>query len=387
MFATLRRLPPRAALLFGCTIAVLVMLSVVRMLGVVPANIQLYVVTPLVYAGLAIFAYFLLGGATSHIRHQHQREQIVLGVFVVWFVAYFVSGMVTTYSHNALCSDITTVLQNLGVFGLSAVLFEYVRYATLVLAGRRNVVWFGIVVAIFYGLALADPSRFMHLTNVSEFIKLMVSYMMPIMSVSYLMTYVMATSGLRIALLLRLGLVASTVLLPIVPKYDWYLQGLSMLLLAISVFVSLDHLGQSTGAERHVRHQHLMHRFSDVIMLVAMLGLVAFMMGVFAYHPLAIMSNSMQPVFSRGSMVIVQARTPEMDIAIGDIVQYQGEDRVITHRVVDIDSSGDEQIFYTKGDNSPSVDPPVRDEQIQGVIRATLPFVGYPTVWLNGLQE
>ena len=387
MFAKLRALPPRAALLFGVTVSTLVLLGLLRLSGVVSPNIQLYVITPLTYAVLAVAAYFLLDGTKSHVRHQRHREQVVLGVFAVWFVVYFVSGLFTTYTYNALCSGIVPVLQNLIIFGLSAALFEYVRYATLVLAGRRNAVWFGVIVAIFYGLAMADPSRFIHLATVSDFIKLMVSYMMPIMSVSYLMTYLMVTSGFRVALVLRLGLVASTVLLPIVPKHDWYLQGLSMLLLLISIFVALDHLGRSVGAERHVRHLRLMHRFSDVIMLVAMLGLVAFMTGSFSYQPLAIMSNSMQPVFSRGSLVIVQARTPKMDITVGDIVQYQGEERTVTHRVVDIDTSRDEQIFYTKGDNSPSVDPPVRDSQIQGVVRATLPFAGYPTVWLNGLQE
>jgi signal peptidase len=337
---------------------------------------------------LAATAFLLLDGAKSHIRNQHQRQQVVLGVFAIWFVVYFVSGMFTTYSRNALSSSVWTELHNLIVFGVSAYLFEYVRYATLVLAGRRNMVWFGVVVAIFYGLALADVSRFSEVTNIASLVKLMVSYMMPIMSVSYLMTYLMVTSGFRTAVTLRLGLVASSVVLPIIPKYDWYLTGLSMLLLAISVFVALEHLRRGVGAERHVRHLRLMHRFSDAIMLLAIVGLVGFMTNTFPYHPLAVMSNSMLPVFSRGSLVIVQARTPSMDIQVGDIVQYRGQDRTIIHRVVDIETGEGERIFYTKGDNNPSFDSPVSDSQIDGIVRATVPFIGLPTVWLNsGLSE
>ena len=86
MFAKLRALPPRAALLFGVTVSTLVLLGLLRLSGVVSPNIQLYVITPLTYAVLAVAAYFLLDGTKSHVRHQRHREQVVLGVFAVWFV-------------------------------------------------------------------------------------------------------------------------------------------------------------------------------------------------------------------------------------------------------------------------------------------------------------
>lgn len=96
----------------------------------------------------------------------------------------------------------------------------------------------------------------------------------------------------------------------------------------------------------------------------------------------------MVPVFSRGSMVIVQKNANKMDITVGDIIQYEAHGLVITHRVVQIsqatDGSGD-RVFITKGDNNPSRDEPVNISHVTGVVRTTIPYIGFPTVWLREL--
>lgn len=45
------------------------------------------------------------------------------------------------------------------------------------------------------------------------------------------------------------------------------------------------------------------------------------------------MSNSMAPLFNRGSMVVAQKINDPMDISVGDIIQYEADNKMITHRV------------------------------------------------------
>lgn len=59
---------------------------------------------------------------------------------------------------------------------------------------------------------------------------------------------------------------------------------------------------------------------------------------------------------------------------------------MITHRVTKIEAADDgsgERVFTTQGDNNPSPDPLVKPSQIVGIIRAEIPYIGYPTVWLK----
>ena len=94
----------------------------------------------------------------------------------------------------------------------------------------------------------------------------------------------------------------------------------------------------------------------------------------------------MQPVFSRGALVIVKKNVPAVDISIGDIIQYEAHSRVVTHRVINIKQASDgsgEKVFIAKGDNNPSQDQPIKESQLIGVVNAQIPFAGYPTVWLR----
>ncbi len=124
--------------------------------------------------------------------------------------------------------------------------------------------------------------------------------------------------------------------------------------------------------------------------LVMLVVLAMFMTGFFTYKPDVIMSNSMKPVFSRGSIVIVQKLHDPMDVSIGDIVQYKREDILITHRVVAIDAAADgsgQRVFTTKGDNNPSKDRLVAQSQLVGIVRSQVPLIGYPSVWLQELSK
>lgn len=110
--------------------------------------------------------------------------------------------------------------------------------------------------------------------------------------------------------------------------------------------------------------------------------IVMFMTGFFSYKPLAIMSDSMKPVYARGSIAIIQ-KANAMDVSVGDIVQYTMPGHMITHRVVRIDTTDDatgEKIFITKADSSRSEDRPVQANQIDGTVRATVPYIRYPNV-------
>jgi signal peptidase len=121
-----------------------------------------------------------------------------------------------------------------------------------------------------------------------------------------------------------------------------------------------------------------------------MVGLVLLMTGAFSYKPIVIMSDSMLPVFARGSVVIVQRVQGSVDIRIGDIIQYKAGNKMITHRVVDMrpaDDGSGRRVFTTKGDNNRSQDPPVDQSHVVGVIRSAVPYIGYPTVWLKEVSK
>ena len=102
------------------------------------------------------------------------------------------------------------------------------------------------------------------------------------------------------------------------------------------------------------------------------------MLGLFPYQPIAILSNSMNPTFKRGDVVIYKK---EENIVPGDIIVFQYQNQIIVHRVVSIN-----EYYVTKGDANNSVDYiKVQKEDIKGVYQFSLKYLGYPSIWLNEL--
>lgn len=351
----------------------------------VDTSLAVSVVQPLLAVLAAWFTHRLTHGRRGHLRHQAEKSWIIGSVMSVWFVVYFASGLMVTYVHNVVATQWLTILFNLVSVGIFVVSVEYMRHSVMQFGSRRDILMLGIIVAIVFSLEQINFVPFLQLQGLTDIIKASISNIMPAIVSSALLTYLAFTAGFGPQLTYRLGLVAIVYLPPIIPKYDWYMTGIAWLLLAIAIYVVIDRTRRDTVS--HHRHYRHVHTASDVMYILVMIVLVLFMTGGFTYKPQAIMSNSMHPVFDRGAMVVVQKANP-LEIQVGDIVQYQAPDRSTTHRVISIDYETDgsgTRVFITKGDNSPSADMPVHAKQIIGIVRAQIPYVGYPSVWLHEL--
>lgn len=356
----------------------------------VDSHNALYIVQPALAVLVAGIAHMLRRGQRDRIRHKSDKMLLIASVLSVWFVAYFLSGFMTTFVHNAIASSWQAIGLNILSFGLTAAAIEYIRYVLMLLAGRRNLLWFGVIVSVVFAVQQVSLLQMSDTGSSVEIIKFIITYIAPAIVNSLLLTYLSVATGLGSQLVYSLTLVGLTAIPPILPKYDWYMTSMSSVLLAVAVYVLIDRSADETDEVR-VRHRRRRPKIAfDIAFGLMMVALVLFMTGVFAYKPVVIMSNSMVPVFSRGSVVVVQRLGSPVDIRRGDIIQYQADNKIVTHRVVAIDTAEDDSgdlVFTTKGDNNPSRDLPVNQSHVIGVIRSTVPYAGYPTVWLRELSQ
>lgn len=116
---------------------------------------------------------------------------------------------------------------------------------------------------------------------------------------------------------------------------------------------------------------------------VAILALVVFGLGpqTGAYRTLSILSDSMQPTFGSGDVVVVRPVRSE-SLRAGDVITYQAPiegNPVVTHRVVKVAEPGARPLVQTKGDASTTSDPwSVRlDEGTVWRHAATIPAAGH----------
>ena len=112
---------------------------------------------------------------------------------------------------------------------------------------------------------------------------------------------------------------------------------------------------------------------------------IYFTSGYFKYYALAIASGSMSPKIKKGDIVIVEkVNSNYKKIKKQDVIVYEYNGSIIVHRVHQILKTNGEYYFYTKGDANSSIDNYAIDESmIIGVVKINVPYIGWPTVWLN----
>lgn len=102
----------------------------------------------------------------------------------------------------------------------------------------------------------------------------------------------------------------------------------------------------------------------------------------FGYQLKTVLSGSMEPTFQTGSVIAVKPLDSKerKSLKKDDIITFQtGDDILITHRIIGVNTSGEHVMYETKGDNNKTADmDAVLSDNVVAVYSGfTIPFIGY----------
>jgi len=123
--------------------------------------------------------------------------------------------------------------------------------------------------------------------------------------------------------------------------------------------------------------------------LVVLFAAAALLLAGFRFAGLeafAVLSGSMEPAFSAGSLLYVRETDPAA-LAEGDVITFLLEDSTVaTHRVTAVLEENGSRFFLTKGDANPAPDAnPVHPENVIGTPVFEIPFLGHLSILLSSL--
>jgi signal peptidase I len=98
------------------------------------------------------------------------------------------------------------------------------------------------------------------------------------------------------------------------------------------------------------------------------------------YQLKTVLSGSMEPTFMTGSVIAVKPLENAVKLKKDDIITFkESEDKLITHRIIEVKKSGEQTLYVTKGDNNRSKDsnPVIAQNIVAKYTGFTIPYVGY----------
>lgn len=200
--------------------------------------------------------------------------------------------------------------------------------------------------------------------------------------------YLSARYGYWPSLAYRLLTVVTFYLIPYGSAISDSLIALVNLFIPIGLYLFIDSLYEKKkkyalgNTNRWVRYAS---RALSVLVILIMLGTVMLVSNHFRYGALVIATESMTGELNRGDTALFEQCDDET-IVKGQVIVFEKNNSKIIHRVIDIQIINGEYRYFTKGDANEDADAGyVTRAELVGVVRAKIPYIGYPTLWLRSL--
>ena len=175
---------------------------------------------------------------------------------------------------------------------------------------------------------------------------------------------------------------------PILPDLNWLAQGVIGIVVPIfEVMLIIEKYDKQYINKRQAKNERK-ETLSWAFTLVLSVVIIWFVVGVFPIFPSVIVTGSMEPLIYPGDVILVKQFYSEeeiRDLQVSDIIYFERDDIVITHRIIDIiQEENGKYSFQTKGDNNSAEDIRlVLPEEVKGKYILSIPKIGYPTYWLK----
>lgn len=369
--------------------SLLIIYFVLNVFVIVPLNLDYYneIIHPLMWIFMCGTAIFLSRDSSLRVKGEQDKTQSLIITLIIYIIVYFLLGLIFGFEKTPYSKDIFSILKNLWSFAGLIFFQEFIREA-LVKNEKKKAINFILMTVIFMLINLNYSNIGSHFTDLKEIFIYSSTTLIPAILESALATYLVYIGGAKFSIIYRLFVTIPPFVVPIIPNLDWFATAIVgvTLPLAIYIYMNYVHVNRSERLSKRERRNYNPVIYVPVFVFIALLA--GFVMGLFKYQPIAVLSGSMSPTFNRGDAVVVnKLTTREKDeLKEGDIIQFVSGTKYVVHRIVDItnDNKGNKQ-FITKGDHNNAVDADkVALEDVKGKVSFVIPLIGYPSVWLSG---
>ncbi len=255
----------------------------------------------------------------------------------------------------------------------------------LVIRNRNNKMGL-IVITIVCILVQIRYDKFISLYLYPElFFQYICGTILPLIASNSLYTYLTLQGSYKVVMFYRICCELVLWGMPELPNIDWFISGTTGILIPLCMYVLWKYKFDKPKREMHMSKQNRKSKISFIITLLLSSTFVCFMAGAFQYEPITILSNSMEPQFNRGDVVVYKKLQEKelKQIPLNSIIVYHIGEQNIAHRIVEKIETKEGVKYRTKGDRNYLPDTNlVSIEQIKGVYAIRTKYAGFPAVWL-----
>ena len=339
---------------------------------------------------IADFLFFLILGFEKD--NKRLKKEVTFEVFIctiIFLLFYYIFGVFISFAYTDDYLTIYGIEKIILPLLLTIVFKEDLRKSLLTKCGDSKFLMI-YTVLIFILIDISSSLSIIKINDSYNIFLFIALTLLPSISRNIFATYISKNVGTAPIILYLIIMTLYEYLIPIVPNPNRYLKSIIDFIIPIIMLVRvIKVVDKYSDKDYEIERNYNKLRVACLIIPIFITSLVVYLVsGYFKYYAIAIASGSMKPVFDRGYVVVVEQVGAKYDnydkLQNGEIIAFKTEKEIVVHRIIKKIETKDEVIYYTKCDANPKEDNyAIKRENIVGIVRFKVPFIGYPTIWLS----
>lgn len=320
-------------------------------------------------------------------RHRYWKiicVELIINL-LVFYIFYYLLGIIVGFVKNLYTVNIIFLFSIIIPIVLTIIIQELLRYLMITKSEESKLLTITTIILFSCMYLIGSVNSDIFTTSHNMFI-FVATILLPTLSRNIFASYLSYKSGYKPVILYMLCITLYRYLLPIAPNPNQYLYSIIELLAPMFFMYNMYRFYKKDQDEDVIR-DYQKNRILPLILPIMLASFLVYIVsGYFKYQAIVIASGSMTPHILKGDMVIIEKNHDYKNLKVGQILAYKHGNTIIVHRIVKRIKLEGHYYFYTKGDNNDSVDNYDIDEKdVIGTVDIRIPYIGYPTVWLNNL--
>ena len=316
----------------------------------------------------------------------HTKKVIlVLGFLsVIYLMAFYLMGLYFGYYKAPVTFGTKTALNYIIPIGIIIIASEVIRSVLIVQNTKFSKVITFIIMVLVDIVIYTDIYS---MTNsYDKFIEIIGCTLFASIACNLLYNYISIRYGITGNIMYRLVTVLYVYIIPYIPNVYIFFRAILRMLYPYIIYQVLEY----TFAKNNmiVAYEDKRKNFiSKVALSIIAITFAMLISCQFEYGILVIGSGSMTGTINKGDAIFYESYDRQEDVINeGQIIVFNQDDRKIVHRVIDLKRVNDEIRYTTKGDaNQKEDDGYITDEDIFGICKSKIPYIGYPSIWIRDM--
>ncbi len=335
---------------------------------------------------LLIIIYIIYYHKHNYIRNSFNKKYyyIIITILIITTEIELLLGTYIGFTKSPYTYHFNSILFNIYTKIIPIIGLELSRNILIKKNNSKLIIIFITIILIL--LEINYHNIYINILSKEYFFKYLCSNIIPLIANNILYTYLINKTPYHLVLLYRFIEQLLILFIPITPNFNWFIIGTTSVIKAIIIYIIFNYLYIKEKHHFKFKKSNSFILISYAFTLLFATFLVSFMLGLFKYEPLVILSNSMSPTYKRGDIIILEKLDSNKlnNLSIGTIIIYKSDNKYIAHRIIQIKNIGSNKLYITKGDNNNTNDnKEIEPKDIKGIYKFNLKYLGYPSIYLH----